>query len=35
MSLPYRHNFKWNVNELLSLQREYEAFRNDYSRYCV
>jgi len=22
--LPYRHNFKWNVNELLSLQREYE-----------
>lgn len=24
MSLPYRHNFKWNVNELLSLQREYE-----------
>lgn len=24
MSLPHRHNFKWNVNELLSLQREYE-----------
>ena len=24
MSLPYRHNFKWNINELLSLQREYE-----------
>ena len=24
MSLPYRHNFKWNVNEILSLQREYE-----------
>ena len=24
MSLPYRHNFRWNVNELLSLQREYE-----------
>lgn len=24
MSLPNRHNFKWNVNELLSLQREYE-----------
>jgi ribosomal protein S8 len=23
-SLPQRHNFKWNVNELLSLQREYE-----------
>lgn len=23
-SLPNRHNFKWNVNELLSLQREYE-----------
>lgn len=22
--MPYRHNFKWNVNELLSLQREYE-----------
>jgi hypothetical protein len=22
--LPYRHNFKWNINELLSLQREYE-----------
>jgi len=22
--LPYRHNFKWNVNECLSLQREYE-----------
>ena len=24
MSLPHRHNFKWNINELLSLQREYE-----------
>lgn len=24
MSLPNRHNFKWNVNELLSFQREYE-----------
>lgn len=24
MTQPYRHNFKWNVNELLSLQREYE-----------
>jgi hypothetical protein len=24
MSLPYRHNFRWNINELLSLQREYE-----------
>jgi hypothetical protein len=24
MSLPYRHNFKWNINELLSLQREYQ-----------
>ena len=24
MTMPYRHNFKWNVNELLSLQREYE-----------
>ena len=24
MELPYRHNFKWNINELLSLQREYE-----------
>jgi len=24
MSLPYRHNFTWNINELLSLQREYE-----------
>ena len=24
MSLPYRHNFRWNVNELLSLHREYE-----------
>ena len=24
MSTPYRHNFKWNINELLSLQREYE-----------
>jgi len=24
MELPYRHNFKWNVNEILSLQREYE-----------
>jgi len=23
-SLPNRHNFKWNINELLSLQREYE-----------
>ena len=23
-SLPKRHNFKWNINELLSLQREYE-----------
>jgi hypothetical protein len=23
-SLPQRHNFKWNINELLSLQREYE-----------
>jgi len=22
--LPYRHNFKWNVNECLALQREYE-----------
>ena len=22
--MPYRHNFKWNINELLSLQREYE-----------
>jgi len=24
MTLPYRHNFKWSINELLSLQREYE-----------
>jgi hypothetical protein len=24
MSLPYRHNNKWNVNELLTLQRDYE-----------
>ena len=24
MELPYRHNFKWNINELLALQREYE-----------
>lgn len=24
MTLTYRHNFKWNINELLSLQREYE-----------
>jgi hypothetical protein len=24
MSLPYRHNFKWNINEILSLQREYD-----------
>jgi len=24
MTLHYRHNFKWRVNELLSLQREYE-----------
>jgi len=24
MSLPNRHNFKWNVNELISFQREYE-----------
>ena len=24
MSLPNRHNFKWNINELLSFQREYE-----------
>ena len=24
MELPYRHNFKWNVNEILTLQREYE-----------
>lgn len=23
-SLPKRHNFKWNINEILSLQREYE-----------
>jgi len=23
-SLTQRHNFKWNINELLSLQREYE-----------
>jgi hypothetical protein len=23
-SLPQRHNLKWNINELLSLQREYE-----------
>ena len=23
-SLPQRHNFKWNINEILSLQREYE-----------
>jgi hypothetical protein len=22
--LPYRHNFKWNINECLALQREYE-----------
>jgi hypothetical protein len=22
--LPQRHNFKWNINELLSLQREYQ-----------
>lgn len=24
LQLPYRHNFKWNINELLALQREYE-----------
>jgi hypothetical protein len=24
MTLHYRHNFKWRINELLSLQREYE-----------
>ena len=24
MSLPNRHNFKWNVNELIAFQREYE-----------
>ena len=24
LSLPQRHNFKWNITELLSLQREYE-----------
>jgi len=24
MTLPYRHNFKWSINEILSLQREYE-----------
>lgn len=24
MNLYHRHNFKWNVNEVLSLQREYE-----------
>ena len=24
LSLPQRHNFKWNITELLSLQREYQ-----------